>query len=90
MEIEKFCFECGKRLRVYDKQVECTGCGAVYSDMLISESFVEDDMFKITELSVCMDITIKTIKEPVTVETMPEDMPAFNVIGLTMAKEAVE
>jgi hypothetical protein len=72
IRIDKFCFECGGRLHLDEGQVECSSCGALYSDLLVSEAIDEDEEFKITELSVSMDITIKAMKQPVVVEYVSE------------------
>ena len=83
MLLDKFCFECGGKLQKVDGRVECSECGAVYSELLISETLEENEEFKVTELSVSMDITIKTMKQPFAEVAEPVAVkPEYELAGI--------
>ncbi len=64
MRPDKFCFHCGGRLHYYESNLECSSCGASYSNLLISEAEYTEHGYRVFEMSVCLDITVKTPVEP--------------------------
>lgn len=81
MDINLFCVMCGGRLHDLEGRVECCGCGAVYSDLVLSESRAERDGFGVTEMSFCGDIALKMAKPAIPKVEVPqiEATPAFRV-----------
>ncbi len=71
MRSDKFCFHCGGRLHYYESNLECSSCGASYSNLLISEAEYTEHGYRVFEMGVCLDITVKTPVEPQPLETQP-------------------
>jgi hypothetical protein len=82
-----FCIRCGGSLSTFDGQVECLGCGALYSDVLISESISREGDLETRELSVCMDITTREIKQPSYVDEVPELGPRIELVSAFSLQE---
>lgn len=72
MDMNLFCVMCGNRLRGLEGKTECCGCGAVYDDLVLSESTVELDGFEVTEMSFCGDITLKMAKPSIPAVGVPQ------------------
>ena len=81
MDMNLFCVMCGNRLQGLEGKTECCGCGAVYGDLVLSESRIERDGFEVTEMSFCGDITLKTAKPSIHAVEVPqiEATSAFGV-----------
>jgi hypothetical protein len=86
MRLDLFCIRCGGSLSSFDGRVECLGCGALYSDVLISESVSREGGFETRELSVCMDITTREVKQPSFVEAS-ELGPRIGLAGALSPQE---
>jgi hypothetical protein len=79
MRTDKFCFHCGSRLEYRLANLECTSCGASYSNVLISESEYTEDGYRVVEMGVCLDITVKTPVEPLEVQVpVSAVVPAYS------------
>lgn len=61
--MDLYCVLCGGRLRQEDEHVACLGCNAQYTNVLLSETKIEDDKKVITELSLSMDFLVVKEKE---------------------------
>lgn len=72
MDMNLFCVMCGNRLQSLEGKTECCGCGAVYGDLVLSESRVERDGFEVTEMSFCGDITLKMAKPSIPAVEVPQ------------------
>jgi hypothetical protein len=87
MRLDMFCIRCGGSLSSLDGQVECLGCGALYSDVLISESVSREDGMETREISVCMDITTREFKQPSCVDEAPELGPQIGLASILTSQE---
>jgi len=56
------CVLCGGRLHQEGEHVSCLGCDAEYSNVLLSETRVEDEERVITDMSLSMDFCKVTRK----------------------------
>jgi hypothetical protein len=85
MKSDKFCFNCGGRLDYYEGSLECSSCGASYSNLLISETEYTEHGYRVFEMGVCLDITVKTpvepleTQEPASVLASPVEIPKEKV-----------
>jgi hypothetical protein len=68
MRSDKFCFNCGGRLDYCEGSLECSSCGASYSNLLISETEYTEGGLRVFEMGVCLDITVKTPVEPLEIQ----------------------
>ena len=56
--MELYCVLCGGRIYSENSHLVCLGCDAEYSNVLLSESAVEDEEKVITEMSLGMDFVL--------------------------------
>jgi hypothetical protein len=89
MRLDLFCIRCGGSLSTINGQVECLGCGALYSDVLISESVSREGDLETREFSVCMDITTREVKQPPCVDEVLELGPRIELGSALSPQEAL-
>jgi hypothetical protein len=85
MRTGKFCYHCGGELFCHDGSTECSSCGAVYSNLLVSETEFTKDGCKVLEIGLCADITIRTPVEVIGDE-IRESVPSVVTSTLTPAE----
>jgi len=88
MRTGKFCYHCGGELVCHDSSMECSSCGAVYSNFLISETEFTDSGYKVLEIGLRADITVRTPVEPLG-EEIREFVPSVATSTTLTPAEAV-
>lgn len=68
----KFCFHCGGALDANGSDMDCLGCGAVYSNILLSETEFQEEGHDVLEIGFTADIMVRTPQIPEISIEVPE------------------
>lgn len=55
MSFQLYCMLCGGELLGMDGKVKCMVCGCDYNDIMLSQSFGENEKFDISEINISLD-----------------------------------